>query len=51
MEVNDERFDKALHAIPVVIKELRAIEQHLMQLRQQILTSIEDKVIEDGTQK
>lgn len=50
MEVNAERFDKALHEIPVFIKELddvidraQKIRKEFIDLRQHLLTSIEDK--------
>lgn len=42
MEVNAERFDKALHYIPIVIQHLQIVQSELMDLRQRILTSIED---------
>jgi hypothetical protein len=48
MQVNAEKIDKALHLIPVVIKHLREIELELMNLRQTILTSIEDDTNKKG---
>jgi hypothetical protein len=42
MEVNAERFDKTLHYIPIVIQHLQIVQSELLDLRQRMLTSIED---------
>lgn len=45
MEINEKKFDKALHYIPVVIKHLQKIEKELIWLKQSMLMSIEEKKI------
>lgn len=42
MEVNAEKLDAILHKIPLLIKELQEVEKHIIAVRQELLTAIED---------
>ena len=42
MKVHAEQIDIVLHKFPVIITELRKLEQEMMELKQELLKSIED---------
>lgn len=42
MRVSAERIDKVLHKFPVLVLELKKLEEEMMELKQELLKSIED---------
>ena len=42
MKVNAEKLDKALHKLMPLIKSLKEVEKHIIDVKQDILKSIED---------
>lgn len=42
MKVHAEQIDIVLHKFPVIIMELKKLEQEMVELKQELLKSIED---------
>jgi len=51
MRVSAERIDKVLHKFPVIVRELKKLEQEMMDLKQELLKSIveDDEPTKEGT--
>lgn len=49
MRVHADRIDKVVHKFPGIIFELKKIEQEMMDLKQELLRSIEDDEDEETT--
>ena len=42
MQVSAEKLDKVIHKFPVIVLELQKLELEMMELKQELLKSIED---------
>lgn len=42
MRVSAEKIDRVIHKFPVIILEMKKLEEEMMELKQELLKSIED---------